>query len=254
MPESAEQRCRLQRLVTLRCLTTKPTTAAPTSNTSNHARGIMVYRLCLIADVHADASALDDALALIEGLDCNEIVCAGDVVGYGNAPDAVIARLKASGVATVRGNHDRWLVERVARGESSPEDEGLQELRSLDYLHKLQPTLRFTRLGERIVVCHGTPRSDMQQILPDEVDLPWCRNLLERVSADVLVAGHTHLPAVIHAGRTSLIVNPGALLRSPSTPVSAPGTFGILELPSRRFAVFEAATGWEVSSAVRYLC
>ena len=68
----------------------------------------------------------------------------------------------------------------------------------------------------------------------------------------MLVVGHSHLPAVIHVGGAGLIVNPGALLRS-SDVVSAPGTFGVLELPSRRFTVIEAASGREVAVTARCL-
>ena len=213
----------------------------------------MTYRIGLLADIHTDAAALDNALARIDTLGCDEIVCAGDIVGYGEAPDEAIAMLRSTGVATVRGNHDRWLVERVARGESSPEDEGLLDPESLVFLQDLKTTLRLPRNGERIVVCHGSPRSDMQRILPGEVDLAWCRGQLEKADADVLVVGHTHIPALIHVGGSGLIVNPGALLRSPSVPVSAPGTFGILELPSRRFTVIDSASGREVPFAVRFL-
>jgi putative phosphoesterase len=212
----------------------------------------MTYRLAVLADVHADVAALDDALKRIERLGCNEVVCAGDVVGYGDAPDETIARLHTAAVATVRGNHDRWLVERVTRGESTAASEGLRDPRSLAFLQELRPILGFSRLGVRIVVCHGSPRSDIQQVLADEVDLSWCRSLLEKADADVLVVGHSHLPAMIHVGGTGLIVNPGALLRS-SDVVSAPGTFGVLELPSRRFTVFEAASGREVAVRTRYL-
>ena len=39
-----------------------------------------MYRLAIISDVHADVHALTDALAAIDRLACDAIVCAGDVV------------------------------------------------------------------------------------------------------------------------------------------------------------------------------
>jgi hypothetical protein len=42
----------------------------------------MTHRLAIISDVHADLDALRDALVHITALGCNEVICAGDVVGY----------------------------------------------------------------------------------------------------------------------------------------------------------------------------
>lgn len=97
----------------------------------------MTYRLGILADVHSDVAALDDALARLAALGCDEIVCAGDVVGYGYAPDGAIATLRANGVATVRGNHDRWLIERMIRGKSSFESDWLRAPESLTFLQNL---------------------------------------------------------------------------------------------------------------------
>ena len=91
----------------------------------------------------------------------------------------------------------------------------------------------------------------MQQILPDEVGRALCQGLLEKAKAEVLVVGHTHLPAGILVGEAGIIVNPGALLRSTTVCVSAPGTFGTLELTSQRFTVFEVARGSRVDVRVR---
>jgi hypothetical protein len=67
--------------------------------------------MAIISDVHADAETLPDAPRAIEALGCDEVVCAGDVVGYGTEPDEVIALLRANGVHTVRA---------IMTGGSSP--------------------------------------------------------------------------------------------------------------------------------------
>jgi hypothetical protein len=47
------------------------------------------------------------------------------------------------------------------------------------------------------------------------------------------------------------IVNPGSVLRQPpsSEPLPASGTFGVLELPSRRFTVHRASDAAEITPA-----
>src|SRR5580658_692973 len=43
----------------------------------------LMSRLAIVSDVHADVHALRDALAQIERLGCDAVVCAGDLVDYG---------------------------------------------------------------------------------------------------------------------------------------------------------------------------
>ena len=47
-------------------------------------------KLAIISDLHADVHALRDALAQIERLGCDEIVCAGDVLDWGLFPERTI--------------------------------------------------------------------------------------------------------------------------------------------------------------------
>ena len=69
-------------------------------------------RLGLIADIHADPRALEATLRHLEALGVDQIVCAGDLVGYGSEPDAVVALIRDRAIPCIRGNHDRWALER----------------------------------------------------------------------------------------------------------------------------------------------
>ncbi len=69
-------------------------------------------KLGLISDLHGDPVALELAWSHLTVLGADRIVCAGDLVGYGPLPDKVVAFVDSRGVPCVRGNHDRWAVER----------------------------------------------------------------------------------------------------------------------------------------------
>ena len=69
-------------------------------------------RLGLIADVHADPRALEDALRGLDSHGVDLILCAGDLVGYGGEPDAAVDLLRDRAIPCVWGNHDRWAPER----------------------------------------------------------------------------------------------------------------------------------------------
>lgn len=207
----------------------------------------MATKLAIFTDVHGDLQALDDALRQARRLGCTRFVCAGDVVDTGLFPDETIARLRAENIPTVRGNHDRWTFERDSF-EGSGATADLLSPESLKWLKAL-PTEWGEWFGDvRVVVTHARPGSDMNgistKLRKDELE-----RMLDDTMAGVLVVGHTHQAFELRLADGRKVVNPAALLRDPADPdeeVACTGTFGVLELPSRRFTVHEAATGNEV--------
>ena len=198
-------------------------------------------RVAFITDVHGDVHALRDALAQSERLACDQVVCAGDLLDYGLFPQETIELLMARAIPCVRGNHDRWAAEKG----------GLEWDLSADaarFLAGLPIGWNAVIEGVRVAVRHGSSRSDMDGLHPTAVTAEELQGHLERVGADVLVVGHTHVAFRLVAARGGVVVNPGALLRAPAVPLELPcgGTFGVLELPSKRFTVYRAADGEEV--------
>ena len=216
----------------------------------------MTTRLGIISDLHADLGALQQALAHLDHLGVGQVVCAGDVVDGGDEPEEVIALLREQGIPTVRGNHDRWSLERCDDG--APEHDGdarplfLSDT-AVGWLRGLPKVWRQTIEGVRVVVCHGSPMSDMDGIYPGKTGSE-LESWLAVAEADVLIAGHTHNPLVRHVSGGRLVVNPGALWRGaeaaaqamaldpsggPSRPAEGPqgGGYGVLELPSKRWTL-----------------
>jgi predicted phosphodiesterase len=64
-------------------------------------------RLAIVTDVHADVHALRDALAQIDKLGVDQILCCGDLVDYGLFPDETLTLVRERRIVTIRGNHDR---------------------------------------------------------------------------------------------------------------------------------------------------
>jgi hypothetical protein len=142
--------------------------------------------------------------------------------------------------------------------------------RAVRFLDSLPTHWRKAVAGVRVAVWHARPgdASGMAGMYPD-MDGEALRALLDAAGADVLVVGHTHLRFCLRLTDGRMVVNPGALLRAPAQPMEeatlydpttgrfapapAPGggTFGVLELPSRRFSVHRAADGGEVEAERR---
>jgi diadenosine tetraphosphatase ApaH/serine/threonine PP2A family protein phosphatase len=63
-------------------------------------------RRLIVADIHSNFDALSAVLAEAEGR-FDEIICCGDVAGYGANPNQVIQWARENCSTIVRGNHDR---------------------------------------------------------------------------------------------------------------------------------------------------
>jgi predicted phosphodiesterase len=143
-------------------------------------------RLAIISDVHADVHALRDALVQIERLECDEIVCAGDILDWGLFPEETIALLREQRFQTIRGNHDRWAVHEGR--DTSGWD---LTAAATTWLTKLPASWSRTIEGVRVAVWHARPESDMKGIYPDAAPAELA-SLLDQADADALIVGHTH--------------------------------------------------------------
>lgn len=196
-----------------------------------------MIRIGFVSDVHGDAEALATALAALQAHGCRHVWCAGNLVHYGYDADAVIRLLETHGVTTIRGNHDRWALEQKAMGDTSYR----LEQESWRYLQSLPASAARTFWGSRVAMFHGSPAGDMDALYAGHLDVERAAALLDRTAADVLVVGHTRLPTVIRVGER-LIANPGAVGRHAEVVARRPvtgGSYGVLEVPRRRFRIFD---------------
>ncbi len=60
----------------------------------------------IIGDIHANLDALDAVLKTLDREKVDQVLCIGDVVGYGAEPGPCLQRLRARGIDCVAGNHD----------------------------------------------------------------------------------------------------------------------------------------------------
>jgi predicted phosphodiesterase len=219
----------------------------------------------IVSDVHGDRPALDQALARLHMMGVGLILCAGDLLDIEPFGEEVIQKLKAEGVVTIRGNHERWAIEHRRRrdprqmsqgcslGDPSDLLGGGSELSrdALAWLRTLPSHLELGLAGVRVALWHARPGSDMRGVEADETGQALRRQLLDRAGADVLVVGHTHEAFCLTTSDGRLIVNPGACcsklpVRTDEGSAGGPyraGTFAVLELPSKIFRVFRAAEG-----------
>ncbi|WP_255197683.1 metallophosphoesterase family protein [Halorarius litoreus] len=165
-------------------------------------------RIGLISDVHGNLPALETVLDDMPPVE--QVVCAGDVVGYNPWPRECLERVRETCSVVVQGNHDRN-VETPARYEHNEmAHAGLQLAREeltdeqRDWLAALPP--RDDVETYRLVHSHPDPEKLGRYVRPRQFSK--LRPYLDEY--DGLVLGHTHVQhEAMVDGR--LIVNPGSV-------------------------------------------
>ena len=183
----------------------------------------------VFSDVHGNLRALEgvwDALQ-VAGLADRTVFNAGDVVGYGEAPEACVRYLRTRpGIITVRGNYDKnvaafpereaeygkkWGRSRPDKYEAIRRDSEAITAETRQWLADLPAEVEMTLDGADVLMTHYAPGSKegLGSWTPDTR----LAELAETTDAHVVVCGHTHTPFVRTAGGV-LWVNPGSLGRS----------------------------------------
>jgi predicted phosphodiesterase len=174
-------------------------------------------RIAIIADIHGNCGALDAVLADIEGRAVEMTVNLGDVVSGPLQPRETADRLMGLGIPTIRGNHERQLLTRTLKEMGESDRFASSQLRADQraWLASFPDTLV---VAGDVLMCHGTPTSDVDYLL-DTVDETGCRPALpaeveERAagySASLIVCGHTHLPRTMRLADGRTVMNPGSV-------------------------------------------
>ena len=163
--------------------------------------------IALISDIHSNLAALEAVLTDIRAKNVDEIICLGDVVGYGPDPEACIDFLKDLKTVLL-GNHD----EAVLTGEAS--DFNLRARRAVDWTRKRlneniqndpikQERWNFLERMQSILqdgnltFVHGSPRNPTKEyVIPrDAMNQAKMKDIFERIPG-LCFGGHTHLPGV----------------------------------------------------------
>lgn len=173
-------------------------------------------RLAVLSDIHGNLLALEAVLADLRRVGYDAIVNCGDCVTSPLWPAETLALLETLSIPTVRGNHDRWVAERPYAAMT----------RTMAFTHDALSPAQRASLGalpprlapvEGVVAVHGTPSSDTEYLLEEEVEgrlrLVRASQLEERLGATrpgLVLCGHSHLQHVARAGGT-LVLNPGSV-------------------------------------------
>lgn len=197
-------------------------------------------KLAVISDIHGNLAALEAVLDDIARQGVDVTVNLGDVLSGPLDALEVADRLMALDLPTVRGNHDRFIVDgREASKDwhvDSKARDGLNEGQRA-WLAALPAT---HAIDDKVLLTHGTPASDLVGWLDDAATMRPQAFVEEQAAGhtyEVMLCGHTHVPRISRLADGRLVVNPGSV-----------GLQFDLGYPDARYAVIERRrTGWHVA-------
>ena len=153
--------------------------------------------IAIISDVHSNLEALTKAIDIIDSRSVDEIVCLGDIVGYGADPNECVDLVRRRCNTVIKGNHDDAVVDLTAAEDFTDNarsailwtrkqitEENLDYLRSLSLVHQKKD----------MVFVHSSPCE------PEEWNYIFDEDTAARAfrcfSEPLCFIGHTHMPMI----------------------------------------------------------
>ena len=177
----------------------------------------------IITDIHSNLTALRAVLRQLEQMNCDRIICCGDIIGIGPNPEETVREMmRVPGLIAVRGNHEGYLLEGMPAVFPNEENMSYGEMEhhrwehsllsegSVAFLRSLPKRIDFESEGLVISVMHscmdksGHYRGSVQN--PTEHDL---LTMFADVKSNVIIYGHDHFRNICRGDK--LYINVGSL-------------------------------------------
>ena len=174
-------------------------------------------RIGVIGDIHTRADRLQWAIGTLREQRVEALFATGDVVDGPNPESVghVCELLQRHAVATVLGNHDRWLLDEQQRDLTEATYPEEVDNASRKFLLSLPQTIELHTPSGLALLGHGLGSNDMTSLYPYDHG-PALRNnttlqaILRAARYQFVIGGHTHLRMVRSISGVTFI-NAGAL-------------------------------------------
>jgi predicted phosphodiesterase len=170
--------------------------------------------IALLYDIHGNLAALEAVLAEAQIAGATSYLLGGDYASFGPWPRETAELLEGlPAPIRIRGNVERWLLEKPEAPESV---QPFLTAASAAARESLGPALvdRLYRLPERaeldgVLVCHGSPLSDIESFAPEAQ--PDEERMLVGEAERTILFGHSHQQFERPGSNGTYLVNPGSV-------------------------------------------
>jgi len=162
----------------------------------------------IISDIHSDIVSFKKVIVKLEQHNIDQIFCCGDLVGYGNFPDAVVQLIIEKNIICVMGNHEKALFDEDEYEQMNPKaqkaiNDNLDYLSDNELSYLKQLPKYYIHNNMRFV--HGVPPNSYQDYLFyfDRMDM---KNIFNSFPEQIAFCGHTHQPAWFESQNNSFAI------------------------------------------------
>lgn len=182
--------------------------------------GKILQRIGAVGDIHGEANSLKLILEFLVNSNLDYIMSVGDIVDGQNDEDVeeCLQLLQGYKVLTVKGNHERWVLENISyelQYAIPTKCENLSK-QSQKFIYCLPAIREFDTTAGKLLLCHGLGFNDMAGVWPDdygyalEANLDLLRLVMEK-RYRFLINGHTHR-RMVRSFEGVTIINAGTLV------------------------------------------
>lgn len=185
-------------------------------------------KIAVLSDIHGNLLALESVLEDIGLIDADRILFLGDYVLAGPEPvftlNLCMSLFEKDNVEMIQGNTDEMIayyndtvfgnVSKSApiMANALQDDVSIISEKQKIFLKNLPKQKELTIDGVNILMVHGSPRKNNEDILPT-TPLEKVEEMLEGVSSDIVLCGHTHIPCGFQTNSKKTVVNVGSVGR-----------------------------------------
>lgn len=217
-------------------------------------------RIAVLADIHGNFDALSAVVEDLEAVRPDLVVNLGDSLSGPLKARETADFLMARDWPTVRGNHDRYIVEKAIEemGASDRAAAGELEQRHRDWLGRLPFN---ARVDDGVAMFHATPTDDNRYLTERVVDgrskmrpVDLVQAETAGIDASLILCGHSHLARVMELPDGRCVFNPGSVGQPAYDDVLPSPHVMQAESPHARYGIAERCrAGWRFSfRALRY--
>lgn len=154
-------------------------------------------RIAIISDIHANLEALQAVLNDIQTMNCDNIACLGDIVGYNANPVECLNIIRSLNCPVVKGNHDE-----EACGVNTPVGMNPIAFAALMWTRKTLNTEQKEWLNRLRMVRNVAPFTIVHSTLDQPGLWHYIVNKFDAISnfnfqfTNICFHGHTHVPKI----------------------------------------------------------
>lgn len=180
-------------------------------------------KLGVMTDIHNNLTALKVAIERFQQLECDKIICCGDIIGIGPYPEETVKyMMQIPNLIAVRGNHEKYLLDKMPNEYPNEEQMSFEEMEhhkwehcllsteSVNFLRNLPYQVNVEYENYRLCIMHYCMDYEGHYVHyktnPSKEDL---KNMFADVNSDIILYGHDHCRNICNGDK--LYINVGSL-------------------------------------------